>query len=209
MFGGFLEAGDVHVSDAWLDHEMEVDAVAGNLVAHDSKLDWVIGAFAQHGDADRRALWPFEQVSDVRGAHVVSRLAVNGGDNIAGPDAGAIGRGPSKRRDDDDLIIARANGHTAAVVLAPLFFPQSGVRLRIKEIRVRIELVQHARYGAVVDGLVGIYRVSVVLLNLFIDFGELLHAVADFGIGTRSRSGADPLREEHAKEAEESKDEKN
>ena len=182
MLGGLLESGDVHVSDAGLDHEVQVDAVARNLVADDGKLQRIFGTFAEHRDADGRALGPLEQIGYVRGAHVVGGLAVDGGDDVAGADARAISRSSDERRDDDNLIIARADRHAYAVIFAALFFAQRRIGLGVEEIRVRIELVQHARDGAVIDRLVGIHRVGVVLLDGLIDLGELLQAVADVGV---------------------------
>src|SRR5208283_4191488 len=118
MLGGFLETGDVQVSDAGLDHEMEVDAIARNLVADDGEFDGVVGTFAQHGDADGGTFRSLEQIGYVRGAHVVGGLAVDGGDDVAGANAGAIGRRADEGSDDDNLIIAGADGHSDAVILA-------------------------------------------------------------------------------------------
>src|SRR5208337_1001684 len=115
MFGGFLESGNVHVADTGLDHEVQVHAVARNLVADHGELERMVGAFAQHGDADGGAFRSLEQIGHIGGAHVVGGLAVNGGNNVARPDAGAIGRGADKGGDDDDFIIARAYRHAHAV----------------------------------------------------------------------------------------------
>src|SRR5580698_4864027 len=122
MLGGFLESGDVHVSDAGLDHEVQVDAIARNLVADDGEFNGMIRAFPQHGDADGGSLGPLEQIGDIRGAHVVGGLAVDRGDDVAGTNTSAISRGSDKWSDNDDLIIARSNRHADAVILAALFF---------------------------------------------------------------------------------------
>ncbi len=172
MLGGLLESGDVHVADAGLDHEVQIDAVAGNFVADDAELQRMVGAFAQHGDAHRGALGPFEQVGHVGGTHVVGGLAIDSGDDVAGTNAGAIGGRADEGRDHDDFVVARPDGHAHAVILAALLFTQRRVGFGIKEIRVRIELMQHARDGAVINGLVGVYRVGVVLLDGLIDLGE-------------------------------------
>src|SRR5271155_5379132 len=115
MLGRFLESGDVHVADAGLDHEVQVYAVTRNLIADDGEFQRMVGTFAQHGDADGGAFRAFEQVSYVGGAHVVGGLAVNGGDDVAGADAGAIGRGADEGGDDDNLIITGADRHAYAV----------------------------------------------------------------------------------------------
>ena len=57
MFGGLLEAGDVHVADAGLDQEMNVDAVARNLVAHNVEVHRLVGAFAQDRDLEPSCPW--------------------------------------------------------------------------------------------------------------------------------------------------------
>ena len=203
----FLEAGDVHVAYARPDHEMEINAVAGNLVANNAELERMVSAFPQHGDTHCGALGPFEQVGDVGGAHIVGRLAVDGGDDIAGPNAGSVGWGTDERGDYDDLIIARADRHADAVILAALLLAKLRIRLWIKEIGVRVELVQHARDGSVVDGLVGIHRVGVVLFDRLIHFGELLEAVANVGVRAGRRRGRNLLGKKHAEQAEQRKDE--
>jgi len=113
--------------------------------------------------------------------------------DVARADAGAIGRGADERSDDDDFVIARSDRHAHAVVLAALFFAEGGVGLGIEKIGVRIELVQHARDGAVINRLVGIHRVGIVLLNRFIDIGELLQAVPNVGIAAGRGRRADSL----------------
>src|SRR6202140_4015985 len=195
MLGGFLESGDVHVSDTRLDHEVQVHAVTRNLVADDRKFQGMIGTLAQHGDADGSALWSLEQVGNIGGAHVVGGLAVNAGNDVSGTNTGTVGGGTNKWSNNDNLIIARPHRHAHAVILAALFFAQGGVRLGIEKIGVRIELVQHARDGAVVDRLVSVYRVGIILLDLFIHLGKLLQAVADVGVTTRRGGWADSLRE--------------
>src|SRR4029077_19932808 len=122
MLGRFLESGNVHVTDAGLDHEMQVHAVARNLVADDGEFERFVGAFAQHRDADGGTFRSLKQIGNVGGAHVVGGLAIDGGNNVARPDAGAIGRGADEGSDDDNLIIARADCHAHAVILATLFF---------------------------------------------------------------------------------------
>src|SRR5258708_11337180 len=79
MLGRFLESGNVHVTDAGLDHEMQVHAVARNLVADDGEFERLVGTFAQHRDANGGAFRSLEQIGNVGGAHVVGGLAVDGG----------------------------------------------------------------------------------------------------------------------------------
>ena len=47
VLGGLVESSDVHVADAGPDHEMEINAVAGNLVADDSEVEWLVETLAQ------------------------------------------------------------------------------------------------------------------------------------------------------------------
>ncbi len=206
MLGRFLEAGDVHVTDAWADHEVQIDAVAGNLVANDAELERVIGTFAQHGDADGCALGPFEKIGHVGGAHVVGGFSVNGGDDVAGTNARAVGGRAGKGRDHDDFVIARADRHADAVILAALLFARVRIRLWIKEIRVRVELVQHARNGAVVDGFVGVHGVGVVLSTVSYTSVNCLKLsrTSESVLGV---AGGDLLGKKHAKQAEQSEDE--
>src|SRR5208282_410835 len=90
MLRSFLESRDVHVADTRLDHEVQVYAVAWNLIPDDGELQGMVGALAQHGNAHRRAFRSLEQIGNVGGAHVVGRLAVDGGDDVARPDSGTI-----------------------------------------------------------------------------------------------------------------------
>src|SRR5260370_19302220 len=122
MLGRFLESGNVHVTDAGLDHEVQVHAVARNLVADYGKFEGLVGAFAQHRDADSSAFRSLKQIGNVGGAHVVGGLAVDGGNNVARPDSGAIGRCADEGSDDNNFVVARADRHAHAVILAALFF---------------------------------------------------------------------------------------
>ncbi len=60
------------------------------------------------------------------------------------------------------------DGHADAVVLAVLVLAHLGEGLGVVEVGVGVEDVEHARDGAVVDGLVGLvggHRLGVVLLD--------------------------------------------
>ena len=67
--------------------------------------------------------------------------------------------------------------------------------------------MQHARDGAVVDGLVGIHRFGVIVLDERVDVGELLEAVLDFGVagdgrllaGTSGQTGCPGIRKQGEK----------
>ena len=159
--GGLDEAGDVDVADAGADHEGEIDGGVGDVVADEVEGEWLGGAFAAHGDGDVGALGALEQAGDGGGVHAGGGLAVDGEDDVAGPDAGLIGRaclrrGRGRRLGLAVLIGLRLDAHADAVVAAMLVFAHLGEGLGIVEIGVRIEGVEHARDGAVVDGLVGL-----------------------------------------------------
>jgi hypothetical protein len=80
------------------------------------------------------------------------------------------------------LLLRGPYRHADAVVFAALVLAHQRVRLRIEEIRMRIERVQHPRNGPVVDRLVGIDRLRVIILDNGIDIRELLQAVFDVGV---------------------------
>src|SRR5258708_33518850 len=181
FLSGLVEAGDVHVPNPGTNEKVQVDAVARNLVANYGELERFVGTLAKNRDVNRRPLWTLEQVGDITGSHVVGRLAIDRGNNIAGANAGAVCGRAHKRGDDDHLAIARADRHSNAVILSALIFAEQGIRLGIKKIRVRIQHMQHARNGAVVDRLAGVHRLRVVLLHDVVNLGDLLEAVTDVG----------------------------
>ena len=194
MLGRFLESGNVHVADAGTNQEMEIDAVAGNLIARDVEFQRLRRTFAQNGDLDVGTFRSFEEIGNIGSAHVVGGLSVDGDNHVARMNSGAIGRSSHERGNDDDFVIARSDLHSHAVVLSTLLFPKQGVGLGIKEIGVRIEHAEHARNGTVVDGLVGAHRFGVVLLYQVINLRECAQAVTDFAIA-RGRATADALAE--------------
>jgi hypothetical protein len=63
-----------------------------------------------------------------------------------------------------------------------VLFAQQRIRLRIEEVRVRVEHAQHARNRAVVDGFVWADLLRVVLLYHAVNVREAANAVANFGI---------------------------
>src|SRR5947208_2524064 len=122
FFRRLIEAGNVHVADAGANQEMQIDAVARNLVAHDCELDRLLRAFTKNRNMDGRSLGPLQQVGDITGIHVVGRLAIDGDNYVARVYAGAIGRGAGEGRDHNDFVVARADGHAYAVIFSALVF---------------------------------------------------------------------------------------
>src|SRR6266568_4406018 len=130
-------------------------------------------------------------------AHVVGGFAIHGDDNVTRSDPRAIRRCSDERSNDNDFIITRPNRHAHAVILAALILAQQGIRLGIEKIRMRIEHVQHAGNGTVVNRLIGIHRFRVILLHHIVDCGELAQAVADIRITASRCRWGDLLPEEH------------
>src|SRR5215469_1010988 len=182
VLGSLGESVDVHVSDAGTDLKCQIYAVARNFVAHYGKLDRLVGAFTNDRNVDRGALLAFQQISDFAGGHVVSGLAINGGDYVTGANSSFVRGSADEGRDHDDFVVAWADRHPHSVVLAALIFAEQRVLLRIEEVRMRIKNAQHPGNSAVVNRLVGIHGLGVVLLYDVVNLGELLDVVADFAI---------------------------
>ncbi len=156
-----------------------------NLVAHQVEDERLGLALTNHGDLDVGALGPFESLGNEIRAHAVSRLAIDGRDDVPGPDAGAERRGVLVRGNDEDLVGLLLDDHTHAVVAAALVFAHLGIGLGIVEIGVGIEHPEHARDGAVVDrgvGLVAMNGLGVVLFHQSVNVGEGLQAVANLAL---------------------------
>src|SRR5262249_5341599 len=147
----------------------------------------------EDGDVNVGALGAFQHVGNVSHAKVVCGLAVDGQNRVAGAQPGLVSRSSHERRYHNDLVVARGNLHAYAVVFPALLFAQQRVRLRIKEVGMRIEHVQHSGNGPVVNGLVGIYRLSVVLLDQAVDLGKLLQAVTDVSLRAVGAGGSSAL----------------
>src|SRR5271165_246783 len=197
VLGRFLEAVDMDVSNTRLDHEMHVHAIARNLIANDVEIDRLVGALAQHGDLDRRAFRSLQQIGHVAGAHVVGGLAVHCDDHVSRTNARPVSRRSGKRRNHDDLIVARSHLHADAVVFTALIFAQGRVCLGVKKVGVRVEHPQHARDRSVVNGLVRIHRFRVILLHHFVHLGEAADAVPNVAVGRRGTS-VETLPKQHA-----------
>ncbi len=113
--------------------------------------------------------------------------------------ARAVSGSARERRNHDDSIVPRSNRHSHAVVFAALVFAQQRVGFGVEKVGMRIQHVQHAGNGAVVDSFVRIHRLGIILLDNVIDPAELLQALADIGVAVVSGSGI-LLGEEHSHE---------
>ena len=130
---------------------------------------------------------PFEHGGDGGGVHAFGGLAVDGEDDVAGPDAGFVGRACLQRGRGRRswFVRLRLDRHADAVVLAVLVFAHLREGLGVVEVGVGIEHVEHAGDGAVVDGLVdlvGVEVLGVVLLDDGVDIGEGVQGVAQGGL---------------------------
>src|SRR2546430_6771782 len=73
------------------------------------------------------------------------------------------------------MVLARRDDHADAVVLAALVFPKQRKLLGIEETGMGIEHAQHARNGALIDGLIYIDRIGIVVLNHVQNPGKVPH----------------------------------
>src|SRR5579863_6632804 len=120
FFRSLVEAGHVQVADAGTNQKMHVYAVARNLIAYQRELHRFLYAFARDADVYGRALRSLQQISNVTGAHVLGGLAIDRDDYVAGMNARFIGGSASEGKNNDDFVVARADGHAHAVILAAL-----------------------------------------------------------------------------------------
>ena len=188
--GGLHEVGDVDVSDAGLEQEGEIDGVAWDLVAHEIEAERAVVALALHDDQDVGSPGALEHGCDGSGVEAFGGFTVDRKDQVSGADSGFVGGRSLERGEHDDvghssLIQLGLDGHANAVVLAMLLLAHLGEGLGVVKVGVRVEGVQHAGDGAVVDGLVDFVLVQglcVVLLDQAVDVGELVQGVAQGGL---------------------------
>ena len=175
----FSELLDEDVGDAGLQPDGVFNAAARDFVADDREVDGLIAAFARNHDGDLRAARTFQQVGDLGGGQVVGGLVVHLHDDVARPDARAVGGGAGERRDHHGLAVERPHLHAHAEVVALLVLTQELIIARIEEIGVRVEGAECARDGALIDGFIGIHLVGEVLFHQAVNAGERFQAGAD------------------------------
>ena len=131
------------------------------------------------------AFGPLEGLGHLVRGPTVGRLAVDGDNLIAGVNAGAEGRRALIGREDVDLIILLLDHHAHAIVMAALVFAKARISLGIVEVGVRVEHLQHAGDGPVVDGVIGLVRrdgLGIVLFDERVDVRKVLEAVAELAL---------------------------
>ena len=205
--GVLLEAGNVHIADAGANLEGKIDGGAGDFVAGKVEGEVLGRALACDDDRNVGAACALEQRGDGGRIHAVGGLAVDRNDLVAGPDAGLERRRAFKGEEHEDaqgtVHQLRLDGHADAVVAAVLLFAHLRVCLRIVEVGMGVERVQHARDGSIVDGLVaavGVHLFGVVLLYDGVDGGEGLERVAQGGLVGRGLR-RHPLADDGAEDA--------
>src|SRR5581483_8900689 len=102
-----LEPRDVDVADSWTNQEVDVDAIAGNLIANHSKVQRLVRTFAQNGDLDAGALGTLQQFGNIAGTHVVGLLAIDGNDDVTRANSRTVSGCAGERRNHNNLIVAR------------------------------------------------------------------------------------------------------
>ena len=190
--GGFLELREMDVADAGTNFILEIDGGMGNFVANEIEDQRLGLAVAHRGDFDLGSLGALERLRHLVRGPAVGGFAVDCDDLVAGMNAGAEGGRVLIGRDDEDLgfavIVLLLDDHADAVVVAALIFAEAGVGLGIVEVRVRVEHLQHAGDGAVVDGVIGLVAgdgLGVVLLYERIDISKGLEAVTELALVLR------------------------
>ena len=140
---------------------------------------------------------PAQAVGDLRGIEPVHLGAVDLDDDVARPQAGAVGGRLGERMHDHCLVVARRDHHADAGVLAALILAHAPVRLGVEELGVRIETGEHLRDRALVDRGFRVHFVRVVLLDFVEHLAEYAEALLDLVVGGCGRY-ADPWAEETA-----------
>src|SRR2546429_7699737 len=74
------------------------------------------------------------------------------------------------------MVLARRDEQSDAVVLASLVFPKQRKLLGIEETGMGIEHAQHARNGALIDGLIYVDVIGIVVLDNVQNLREVPHS---------------------------------
>ena len=161
----FLLAVDV------LDH-VNLDDGAGELVVLDPA-----GGGAKDGDVHLGAGLAAQVLDGILQAHLLGALAVNLDDAVAGQDAGLEAGAVFHGGDDGDEIVLHGNHDAEAAERALGVVLQLLVFLRLHELAVRVQRVEHAFEGGIDQFLVSqLLAVHIVLADLLHHVGKELEA---------------------------------
>ncbi len=160
-----VESRQPDVADARLQHEGDVHGMARNLVARHGEDELFRIAFARNHNLDNRALRSLQHIRHFGGGHAVRGFVIHFDNHVTRPDSCVISRRARIRRHHYGVILSGCDDHSHAVVLSALIFTQEGKLLGIEKAGVRVEHAQHARNGALIDGLVHIDRIGIIVLH--------------------------------------------
>jgi hypothetical protein len=163
--GRFIESRQADVADAGLQHEGDVHGMPRNLVTGHGKYELFGIAFARNRNLDDRALRALQHVRHFSGGHAIRGFVIHFDNHVAWPDSCVISRGACIRRHHHRVVVSRRYDHTDAVVFSALVFTQQGKLLGVEKAGVGVEHAQHARNGALIDGLVHIDRIGIIVLH--------------------------------------------
>ena len=149
-----FERGDVQIGSARPQpegiHHAGLDLSAG--YRHG---DGLAGAFPPHGDTHLAALWPSEQIGYRARVHAGGVMPVHGGNGVAAAQIGFPRGRTGEGFHHHNLSAFRANQHSHAEILRMLFPLHVAELGGVEEARMRVQGVQHARNGALIDGRSG------------------------------------------------------
>ena len=184
-----FEAVDAQIGDAGLQPE-GIHHAGFDLAAGDFGGDEIGRAFALHGDPHLGALGAAQHVGDVGGIHAGGVLAVHRRDDVAAAQIGIPGGRAGERLHDHHPVAGiHADHHADAEILGALPALHLAVFGGIDEIGVRVERAQHARNGALVEGLFRRDRVGEILFDQRVGLGHRVHGLGQI-IGRRCGRGA-------------------
>ncbi len=162
---GLVKPRQADIANARLEHEGDIHGMPRYFVSRHSENQLLAITFTRNGDLYDRAFRPLEHVRDFTGSQSIGGFVVDFDDHVARPDPRVIRWRAHVRRHHHGMILPRSDHHSHTVILPALVFAQQRKLLGIEETRMGIEHAQHARNGALVDGLVYVDGIGVVVLD--------------------------------------------
>ncbi len=170
--GRLGELGDLYVGYPGAYEESVLHAVALYLVPRNFEFKRLLAARPRHGDLYGCAARAFEQVGYIGRRKAFGRFAADRKQDVAWPQPRPVGRSAREDFHHHGPVVARAHAHADPVVMASLLLAHELKVARVKKAGVRIQGAQHARNGAVVNGLIRIRTLGGILLHLRIHAAE-------------------------------------